>query len=452
MVRNRAAAAGAALLLCAAAAGIPAGGAEPPADGIVVAPAAADSLFPADLEGRPVLEVAVTGTRHTRPGVVKHRLATRAGRPLRLADLRSDRLMLLASGAFTSVAVSVEPRPGGVVVVYALVESSLYSLGPAVNITAEDGLSLGGTLTTPNAEGLLIRGYVGILFGGLQQTHIDVRAPRVRGRYGRFEVVYYNRQRRNSLVDFFEVANEVFVTAAPQVSRHAHAGLRLGYQSMRADRDGATLGGGNVDEVFTLGALAVLDTRDNELLTRRGGRYELLAERTGLLGDTEFWRLTADLRQWLPLGRRFGFSLWGLGTWTAGDLGEEVAPWQLLHVGGASTVRGWAVGSRSGIHQAIATAAARWTFVPPAPVRVPILGRRELALQTVLFADAGTAWSGPADARLDRVIVGPGVGLHVVDTGLGRLRLDLGFGGDSHTLRVHFASGNKADVQRRRVR
>ena len=405
------------------------------------------------LVGQPVVAVELSGVRATRPEVIRHRLSTAVGTPLSRARLRDDRLALLATGAFTGVRVLVAPAPDGVAVTFELTEGPTYRLSPAVMISAEGGLSLGGGLATANAQGLLVSGRLGLLFGGVQQADLALDVPRVAGRYGRYRLVYFNRQRENGLLDFFEVASEVLLTAAPALGGGWTAGVHLGYRRLRADRDGRTLAADRVDDVNILGAVIARDGRDNPLLTRAGSRAELLATRRGLLGgESDFWRLTADVRTWQPLTRRLGLVAFGLVRATWGDLGTDVAPWQQFHVGGASTVRGWPLGARSGISEAIATLELRATLRELGRLALPLLGDREVAVQLALFADAGLAWNGPADARLDRAILGRGVGLHVVDGGVGRLRLDLAWGGEDVAVRLHVGAGEKPEVQRRRVR
>jgi outer membrane protein assembly factor BamA len=320
-------------------------------------------------------------------------------------------------------------------------------------INAEGGVSVGGTLSTANAEGALVRGRVGVLFGGLQQTHIEVNAPRVRGYYGRHHLIYFNRQRENTVLDFFEVANEVFAAFAPRLGEHTRAGLRAGYQRMRADEDGRTLSGDNVDDVNTLGLLFGLDTAGPPVLGRRGWWIELQVDRTGLLGgQAEFWRGELDLRRYQAVARRHVLALTSLVTVTSGEVGEEIAPWQTYHLGGTNTVRGWEVGSRSGKNQALGTAEWRWTVRDPDPLSLPFGLMVDLGVQIAAFGDAGLAWSGEADARFDRFIGGYGVGLRLVGPGIGRLRFDLAHGESGPTLRFYVGSGSKADAQRRRVR
>jgi outer membrane protein assembly factor BamA len=406
-----------------------------------------------ELAGRPVRTVSIIGAQQTRPAVIRHLVGTRVDAALDPVELRNDRLLLMTSGAFEEVTVSVEPQGDGVAVTFALVEGPTYRLNPDLLITAENGLAVGAGIATANAEGLLIRGRVGLLLGAVQQTHIDLRAPTAGGWYGDYELVYDNRQRRNPLLDFFEVANEVFLTATPQIGSFLRAGIRVGFQSMRADSDGRTLADDRVDDVNTIGALVALDSRDLPLLTRQGWQNEALVERTGLLGGaSEFWRVTLDVRRWQQLSRAHGLAFFGLGTWTSGDLGEEIAPWQQYHVGGGSTVRGWPIGERSGVDQAILTGEYRWTIRELRPLDLWLGPALELAAQAVFFTDAGLAWNGRADALLDRTIVGHGVGLHLVGPGLGRLRLELAWGGEDPVLRLLFGSGEKADIQRRRVR
>jgi len=418
-----------------------------------VADTATAAVPAGELAGRTVQSLRITGARHSEPAVIRDRLETRVGEPLDPGALDRDRRALLSLGAFTEVTVTTRPVAGGAAVTVHVEEASTYKLSPSLMINAEGGLSVGGTLSTANAVGLLVQGQVGVLFGGVQQTHIEVHAPRFRGYYGDHDLVYFNRQRDNSVLDFFEVANEVFATFAPRIGEATRVGVMAGYQRLRADADGKTLSSDHVDDVNTLGVLFGIDTAGAPVIGRHGWWGEILVERTGLLGgQAEFWRSHLDVRRYQHVAARHTLVMTGLVTLTSGTVGEDVAPWQTYHLGGTNTVRGWEVGSRSGKNQAIGTAEWRWTVRDPDPLALPLGVSLNLGVQIAAFTDVGLAWSGEAEARLDRVLDGYGLGLRFVGPGIGRLRLDVAHGEDSPTVRFYVGSGEKADVQRRRVR
>jgi len=405
------------------------------------------------LAGLTVRSVDIEGALMTEDEVILEQISTRIGDRLDPEQLDRDRRALLSLGAFSEVQVTTRRVEDGVAVRFRVVEAGTYRLSPSLMINAEGGISLGGTLTTANAEGTLVRGSVGVLFGGVTQTNIEVKAPRVRGLYGQHELIYFNRQRENTVLDFFEVANEVFATFAPRLGEHTRVGLMAGYQRMRADKPDRTLSDDHVDDVNTLGLLVGIDTAGPPVIGRRGWWGEARLEATGLLGgQAEFWRGQLDLRRYQAVARRHILALTSLTTLTSGTVGEEIAPWQTYHLGGTNTVRGWDVGSRSGKNQAIGTVEWRWIVRPADPLRLPFGLRLSPGLELAAFADAGLAWSGKADTRFDRIIGGYGLGLRVAGPGIGRLRCDLAMGEGSPTLRFYLGSGDKAVAQRRRVR
>jgi outer membrane protein assembly factor BamA len=286
----------------------------------------------------------------------------------------------------------------------------------------------------------------------VQSTDIRLRDPWVFGYRGEIALEYHYRQRQNKVLDFYETGNEIFVLAGQGFGGGGRFGGGLGYQQIRSDTDGKTLSDDNVDDVFTVAAYLGVDTRDRTAATTSGWWNEIMAQRTGLVGDSDFWRFDFDLRRYTRLGAAHTLALFGLLTKTTGTVGSEVAPWQTFHLGGSNTVRGWDIGSRSGQNQLIGTVEYRWAFSEMHPVGLPFGLRYDVGLHLVAFADVGWAWNQEQELLWKDAIDGYGVGVRIDSPVLSMLRLDFAVGEAGAGVRFHISSLEKPEMARMRVR
>jgi len=185
------------------------------------------------------------------------------------------------------------------------------------------------------------------------------------------------------------------------------------------------------DTTRSLTVSFIHDTRDFFMNPSRGARYSLNLEFAGgfLKGDNNFVKYGVDLRRYVPLKPHR----------TLGDRPKHVIAARLMvgfsrgqlpfsqvyFLGGADTLRGYDedrfFGNRSFLFN--------------------LEYRRQVQqnVQAVAFLDAGRAWR--AEERLDfpgSLVVGYGFGLRV-DTPLGPLRLDFGFGSEGSQTHFGFA-------------
>ena len=167
----------------------------------------------------------------------------------------------------------------------------------------------------------------------------------------------------------------------------------------------------------------VTDTRDNIFSPTRGGRVALIGEFGGLLGgDFKFQKFTLEHQQYLKAGDHsqvWAFhAAYGFGH---GDLTE----FNQFRIGGQSTLRGYRDDQFRGSRM----------FTATLEYRFPIANK----VQGILFTDWGSAWnSGLYPRKPDKVYGSGGFGV-ALNTPLGPLRLDYGYG-KQHG-RVHFSVG-----------
>ena len=166
-------------------------------------------------------------------------------------------------------------------------------------------------------------------------------------------------------------------------------------------------------------------------------------------GDASAWTLLVDGRRYQPITARSTVALVGFAALQSGEVGRDLPAYLQFGVGGTNSVRGWALGSRVGQHQAIATLEYLYALVPVRPFRV--LGLNLYGgVQAAAFSDVGLAWSddfSPADA-----IDGYGVGVRLLFPFVDVVRLDLAFGQPGRGARLTMGISLKADKQRDRVR
>mgnify|MGYP002623952315 FL=1 len=138
----------------------------------------------------------------------------------------------------------------------------------------------------------------------------------------------------------------------------------------------------------------------------------------------------------------------------SGELGEDVPAYLAYRIGGANSIRGFAVEDLGaelfGKNQLLGTVEYRYLLRPIQPVRVFSWSLR-LGLQAAVFADFGGAWSLGREFAWDRFKSGVGAVLRVLVPGSEMLRLDVGISEDGDAA-VYVRGLSKFDAQRKRLR
>ena len=145
------------------------------------------------------------------------------------------------------------------------------------------------------------------------------------------------------------------------------------------------------------------------------------------------------------LADRHGLGIFSLVTLQTGEVGTGLPEYLQFALGGANTVRGWSLGSRTARNQFIGT--LEYTYVLQ-PVRsVSVAGVNVYAgLQLAGFGDLGLAWNDRDDLTGSPALDGYGAGLRVQVPFVDLIRLDVAWGEPDrrHRLLRRVAQGRPA--------
>jgi outer membrane protein insertion porin family/translocation and assembly module TamA len=166
-------------------------------------------------------------------------------------------------------------------------------------------------------------------------------------------------------------------------------------------------------------------TADSLLDAHRGYQVAFHAEQAGriLPGTFQYFAISVDGRQYLPLGDRIGLaSRVQLGNIAPAGNNENAVPFSKRYfLGGATSIRGWGRYEVSPLDSGLPIG-GNSLFAFSEEVRAVVRGK----LGGVLFLDGGNVWADAWGIRLDglRYAVGPGLRY---PTPIGPVRLDVGY-------------------------
>lgn len=409
---------------------------------------------PVSPEGLIIKEIRVEGLKRTREYVVTREFISRKGEPYREEDVTKEKVRLERLDIFVDIQAEAVVEGGQVVLTFRFVEILKFLPSLSVQITDENGISVGVGIKVPNVRGRDISFSGRVMGGGSALGQFVIQNPWFAGNRLGYSLEYYYRDRQNLLADFLETSNELILDFGAPLGEFLRYGAHLEYQDLRSDRDGVTLSPDNRDQVARLGLYLVYDKKDAFIGTHRGWYWELrLAQDLRLFPDgSDFTQVDVDVRRYqpLPFGDRHTFSIYTLLTLRTGVEGEDIATWQMLGLGGTNTVRGWEYASRVGKNQLIGTLEYSYMLLKPRLVRLPFGLRYRGGLQLCAFGDIGTVWSQGSDFGGRNLIAGGGVGVRLLVPIVGMVRFDLAWGGGGTMF--HIGSFEKAVMARRRVR
>jgi outer membrane protein insertion porin family len=423
---------------------------------LVLAPglawAQADPAVFAPFEATPVTAIRIDGNQVTREHVISREMETRAGEPFHFAALEADLQRLENLGIFAETNVVAEADGEGVRLTLQVREAPALLLLPSFLYTEENGFSWGVALSAPNLTGRSIGLSARAYFGGTGQRWAKLSHPWIKGNHLSLDFYGGERERLDTMNVFNEDSWEFTPGVGTWLGRHGRLRGFFSLFQMQSDVDGKTLDPDNEDKLFRLGFSAGYDTRDSWRDPRTGWKNEIEIIRSA--GDGSFWTLNLDLRRYLPTFNRQHLMLSNLLTLQSGTVGEDVPGYLTYYLGGANTIRGYALEelgpTLNGKNQLLTTAEYNFKLVD--------LARRDffkwsfsLGLELAVFADAGIAWSESPDFGWKRYRAGLGAGLRLLVPGSEQVRLDLGWSPEGGFL-FHFGSGTKPAAQRQRLR
>ena len=411
--------------------------------------AASSSTNPIDpLEGKVVREIRISpGLRPSTADIVRRHLASRQGVPFHQATLAEDRRRLDALRLFSSV--EIKPVAAGDEVVLEVDVKETLRLLPliALSVTDENGVSAGPAFKGINlfGRGTLSSGTA--QFGGTTTVNARLERPTVTPGMWALDARAVYRSRRNELFDFDETSTTIEASGGWNWTSRMQVGGRAEFVWFDTGSAEIALSPSGSDHLPAVGLFVTYNSLDPLSNPRVGwfGSVDIARQ----FGDARSWTLTLDGRRLQPLSARSTLSLVAFAESQSGVVGRDLPEYYQFGVGGTNSVRGWALGSRIGKNQAIATVEYLYSIVP---VRTFTLFGRNLygGIQAAGFSDVGLAWTDRFSAS--DAIDGYGIGLRLLVPFVDVVRLDLAFGEPGGGARFGVGIKLKADKQRDRVR
>ena len=406
------------------------------------------------LDGRQVPEIRISKLRFTDEDVVTRELASKVGEPYSEEKLNKDLKGLERLGIFSAIEIRpIEEEDTGVILEVDVKEIYPYLPVPSLDVSDEDGLSIGGGLRAVNLRRRAITFVALARFGGSTQIETFLENPWFAGNHMSYRVDAFYRDRANDLDDFHEKSLDLGLRLGSYWGENGRIGGRLGFLTLASDTDGITLSPDNRDNVPTVGFFLGYDDRDAQAEPHHGWWSEFEVAKNGgfLGGDGDYWSFVIDVRRFQPIARDHTLAFFSLATFLTGEVGEEIPVYLDYHLGGTNTVRGWSIGSERGKNQFINTFEYRYDLLSRRDF-APFGFRMYLGIEIAAFADFGIAWDEPEQFSTRNLLDGYGVGFRLWVPYVNLLRFDVGFGEPGEGMRVHVAIDQKPVMQRRRVR
>lgn len=403
-----------------------------------------------------VARIELLGYRHTRPYVIEREIRTRVGEALQTTTLAGDVQRLENLDIFSSVRVElIAEGVDKVRVVYHLRELPPVVPYISYDVGDQDGWSFGPAVKSVNFLGrdVFLAGYA--LFGGRTSYLIDLVHPWMFGDHVSLDLDASRIVRQNDFDGFEETSSEFTPRLGTWFGDHLRSSVALSYLRFESDLPGHTLSVSDVDDLFRVGASIGYDSRDDWSNPNRGWWTETQAWKTGgvLPGAGDFWTLHLDGRRFQSIASGHTLVFSNLLSLQSGRIDEDVPQYMDYHLGGANSLRGYAVDDLGhtlfGTQQWLTTMEYRLPIV--APTEISVFGMSaDLGLGGTLFVDGGLAWSDREDLDLGRARFGVGAGLRLLIPAVDMSRLEIGYSKQGFT--IHFATFSKMRAQRLRLR
>jgi outer membrane protein insertion porin family len=407
--------------------------------------------------GREVSGIDLAGHGVTKEYLIRREIRTHVHEPLDVEKLRADVQRLENLSIFAEVKVAVASDSGG----GARVAFDLHEMPAVIPVvgflyTEENGFSLGLGISSLNLGGRAVSLSGRAFFGAADQYWVRGTWPWITANHVSLDLYAAHLARPDVRNDFNERSDEVTAKLGTYVGDQGRLVGGASFFQMRSDVAGITLSPDDQDRLFSVWTTIGWDSRDSWREPRRGWENKLELGRTGgfIGGDADYQTMILDLRRWLPVGSGQKLLLSGLASLQSGTVGVDFPSYLQYYIGGANSVRGYAVEGpstgRTGRNQLIGTVEHSISLFPVKRIDV-LKWSFGIGLEAVVFADAGTAWNETSELLLSRTRGGIGTGLHLLVPGTEMMRIEVAWDGRDN-IRFHFAAGSKPTAQRSRVR
>ena len=407
-------------------------------------------------EGKIIKDIRFEGLKRTKEYIVTRELISAVGDPLSGDNLDKETQRLERLDIFSDLSIKIEIEGDEVILTYVFVETFPIMPSIGLKISDENGVSVGGGVKFPNMGGKDIFFSGRVLFGGTKEAEVWLQNPWVSGDHLGYALEYYHRERDNLITDSYEIANELYLRVGSHLGEVWRWGGSSEIINIRSDTPGSTLSPDGKDYSTRFGGYFGIDSRNAVPDTRSGWWSEI-----ALAGDvrifknsSKFVQLDVDIRRYqpLPFWDRHNLAIFSLMTLRTGDVGEEIAPWQVFGIGGTNTVRGREFASQRGKNQFINTVEYRLTLFEPRLINLPFKIKYRGGMHVAVFGDLGIGWDTRDQFNRKNFIGGVGAGVRLLLPIVGVLRIDFGWGQEGKSVMVHFGAYEKPVMTRKRVR
>ena len=398
-----------------------------------------------------IKDIQVRGNIHTNEDVFYHAMVSKVGDIYKKDNTRLDRRWLKQLGIFTSLLFETVEKEDGIILVVSVKEVNPYIPAPSINITDENGLELGVSLSSPNLFGIASYLSASVRGGGATNISFRFRNPEIpeANWWNGYTLEYFHMSRQNELFNFYEKSDDFMFQYLRYVTDNFSLGPKFTFLSVKSDKQDITLDEDNLDNMPALGFLVQLNTINRPHYPTDGWWSEIALMR--YIGDANYWQGTIDFRRYLELGSRTNsIACYSLATVSSGTVGENIPVYMQFNIGGTNSIRGWNLGSREGKNQFLNTIEYWHILLDMKRYKFWFL-QQSLGLQLALFTDAGTAWNDESEFK-QNWLLGGGVGIRLIMASGVEFRVDFAFGQKDLGVSLSIGSGEKAVAQRDRVR
>jgi outer membrane protein assembly factor BamA len=402
------------------------------------------------LYGKTVKEIRISALRYTQREIIIRGLASQLGEPYLKENAERDLKRLDRLGIFSSITIEAIEEGDGVVLAVDVKETFPYIPTISLEISDENGLSIGPGFKSINLGGRAISLSASARFGGATTLGASLENPWFAGNHLSYRLEFDQRNRTNEVDNFTEVSTEINLRLGSYLGEYGRIGGHFNFLSLGSDTPGITLSANDRDNTPSLAFFIGYDSRDLWTSPHQGWWNEVdVSKNGGLLGgDGDFWRVHFDVRRFQPLASRHTLAFFSLTTLQTGTVGLEIPSYQDFHLGGTNSIRGWGLDSARGKNQSINTLEYRYDLMVPRAFS--IFGFTiYFGVQAALFGDLGIAWD---DSQGNRWLDGYGFGIRLLIPYVDMIRFDFAFGEPGAGLTRQFGIGEKAVQQRDRIR
>ncbi len=402
----------------------------------------------------PVRSVDFKGVHTTSHALILRELGNQVGSPFRCAKWEAEREKLLDLDIFADVELKQSISDSSVSLTYLFRELPPYIPFIAISKTEQDGLSLGPALASLNFLGQGIRAEFISRFGGTTEAQASLSARQLAGLPIEYDLALLRVNSYNGFENFHEDSWRAKLDLVHHLGGAIHllyAGEAFYLKTRGAAKDRVLLNPEG-DLVPRLGGGILWDSRDRHHDARHGLYQELRLTQNGgwLGGPSDYTEWLSDSRVYLAWMDRNTLQVSNLYQFRTGNLDGTFGRYDLFHVGGINTLRGFAHDAYQGKSEMILTLENRTDLISKRVIR---LWRWSAfyGLQGVLGLESASLWNH--EALLERDFHSSFyTGLHLLFAGVDRIRLECGSNFAKFEVETDLGLFDKSEIQRFRAR